>query len=318
MDGQLDSKWFDPVSEKYLPGYGHLPKMELITGAVCSLYNQNHRSYERQAWRLPTGETEWSMGQNFHMRSFTVHNSFDYLSDNVVYGVNFGAFPRARTGNRDPLQGWVSENFDSILLAFPRIPHRELTMLTVGSYHIKIGPQYLTDLRYYEVQELINQFQMHDFIDWDWYDTLMSVLPDETVVWYYDQMIQPQNWNVARHGQWFARRLVLLKIPGRHSSNTSHKVVLAFIPNDWNLPSNFENKYGFHQQGLDRLVEYACVDRACPVGFRTNSCCAHVCAAVMFLGLYAHDHTTVQSVRKPLHWLDIKHPRGLNRDMLPG
>ena len=238
---------------------------------------------------------------------------------NLIYqqSLHFDAFPRERTANRDPLQSWVSVNFDAAALAFPFIAHRELTMLTVGSYHIKLGPRYMTDMNFFEVAELIDQNNGGDTIDWDNYDTLMSALPTNKVVWYFDQMNAPQNWNPQRHGVWHPRRLVMLKIPGLHSSNTNHKVVLSFIPEGWKLPSNFQNKYGFHQHGLNRLVEYACIDKDCPVGFRTNSCCAHVCTAVMFLGLYAHDQTAVQSAYKRLHRLDVKNPRGLNREMLP-
>ena len=139
--------------------------------------------------------------------------------------------------------------------------------------------------------------------------------PELTNVWYHDQVNQPGNWDEMRFGMWFPRRLVMVQIPGLHSERTKHRVVLAFIPENDPLPANFVNRFGFTQQGINRLVDFGCLDDKCPIGLRTNSACAHVGTAVILLGLYSYDNQVIDGVYKNLHWLDVKHPNGLNQEL---
>ena len=72
------------------------------------------------------------------------------------------------------------------------------------------------------------------------------------------------------------------------------------------------NRFGFTQPGLNRPVEYACLGN-CKVGFRTASCCCHVAAAVILLGVYAFDKDLFDPKYKPLHILDPKNRKELNQ-----
>ena len=158
-DRKIDTKYFGPIGEQNMQGFGNTPKAEILVANVCSLYNQNHQGFGQQRWPLPTGMTRRDMGRLFYRRSFEAFNPFCF-TENVVFDVNLNQFPPNNRRIRNPQDGWADIQFDNRQLGFPQIPMVELGMLFMGSYHIKIAPRYLADMRYFEKLEeieVINQ-----------------------------------------------------------------------------------------------------------------------------------------------------------------
>ena len=188
-------------------------------------------------------------------------------------------------------------------------------MVCQGSYHVKISRRYLTDIRCKEITEFIEDNLEDGSIDWEEYDILMSALPDSTVVHFIDQIEEPDNWDSQLYGDWFPRRLLFTGVPSMHSQAKWHKVVISYLPTSWNMPVNFQNRLGFTQRGLDRIIEFACTGRDCRVGFRLNSCCAHVIAVLLLVSVYAYDEQSFVSSYKPLHMIDVSNPKGLSESL---
>ena len=180
----------------------------------------------------------------------------------------------------------------------------------------KISRRYLTDIRHAEVLEFIEENLGNGEIDWEEFDCLVSSLPENVDVHFIDQRIEPENWDDQKFGTWFPRRIILIGIPSMHSSQTVHKVVLTYVPTSEDLPPNFVNRLGFTQPGIERLVEYACIGN-CRPGLRLNGTCAHVCSAILLLAVHAFDPNSFRSTHKPLHYLDVANPDGLDNSLLP-
>ena len=153
-------------------------------------------------------------------------------------------------------------------------------------------------------------------MNWDQYDVLRGTLPEAVKVHIIDQHDMPTNWNNDLFGPWFARRIMFVGIPSMHSPSKIHKVVVSFLPSSWPFPQNFTNRLGFVQEGLDRIIEFGCVGPHCRIGYRLNSCCAHVMTAILLVAIYGKGDDSFVSTSKPYHLLDVANPPGLNEQVL--
>ena len=255
---------------------------------------------------MPDNMSPYLMGKNFKERTF-MRNSFD-ATEQVKYRVSFKKFPKSGPSqNQDPDRGWVTRHHDDPVLEFPKIALRNITMATQGSYHIRIGDQYITDIRRKEVSDYLdNLLGENEGISWEDFDMLCADLPEGVDVHFIDQTYPPENWDSNLFGMWHPRRLIFLGVPSRHSPNKVHKAVIAYVPTSWELPENFTNRLGFVQDGLDRVLEWGCMGKDCRVGYRLNSCCAHITAALLLLAVYGQgDVNQFASSHRPYHLLDI-------------
>ena len=95
-----------------------------------------------------------------------------------------------------------------------------------------------------------------------------------------------------------------------------HNVVIAYVPTSWEdelLGPNFVNRFGFIQPGLQNILDYGCVGKDCPVGYRTAGCCGHVMASIVYLSIYSRNNAAFSTTYRPWHFVDPKkHPRALN------
>ena len=200
---------------------------------------------------------------------------------------------------------------DHANVQFPQLDIAWMTLVSHGSYQFKNVDSYVTDITSREVLEMLQN--QGGNIDWQTYDVLNCSFPTQKQVHIYDQVGMPQNWNPQLFGQWFSRRLVCISIPGRHSANTTHKVIIEFIPENEQIPAGFKNPYGFNGC-LERIVGYGCLN-TCMVGHRQAGCCSHVACALVFLGIYAFDQNGFKTKYKPLHMVDPGQPSSLNVEM---
>ena len=170
-----------------------------------------------------------------------------------------------------------------------------MTMVTLGPYQLNMVDGYITNLQHHWVMDLIATLGPDPDIEWDDFNHLHCAFPDETNVFFYDQVGQPQGWDVNAFGPWFPRRIVCASLKSRHTSN-DYRILIEFIPTHDNngepipLPENFVNPFGFTQEGLDRIVGYGC-RMHCKVGLRQAGCCCHIAAILVYLGIYSFDST---------------------------
>ena len=302
-----DVHFFDPVGDM-LPEYPHIPKFEVLFANCASNIVKNRKGFEEQ-WALPSLMDWQTMGVNFYERLF-MKNPFCHFRE-IQFDVNF-SFPRGwHRGN-----SWEKVPFDSMELEFPLVNQADLTMVSHGPYQIKCVDKYITDMMNREVFNMFEGYNRDD-IDFTWedWDLLCSRLP-ENDVYYYDQINRPENWDDDDYGPWFRRRIVHLKIPSLHSAVKMHNVVIAYVPTSWEdelLGPNFVNRFGFIQPGLRNILDYACVGKDCPVGYRTAGCCGHVMACIVYLSIYSRNNAAFKTTYRPWHFVDPKkHPRALN------
>ena len=153
-------------------------------------------------------------------------------------------------------------------------------------------------------------------INWSDFDTLMSGLPMHKQVFIYDQMVVPNNWDEEKFGRFIPQRLINLRVPSRHKNNVHHVVVIAYVPETFPMAEeDIPNPFGFRLPGFRRIVGYACVGKDCHIGFRTLGCCSHVAAAMIYLGEYSRHPEQFKTLYRPVHRLDIRHPKSLNREL---
>merc|ERR1712218_775465 len=155
---------------------------------------------------------------------------------------------------------------------------------------------YITNLQHHWGMELISTLGPDPDIEWDDFNLLHCAFPDETNVFFYDQVAQPQNWDINHFGPWYPRRIVNASLNSRHTNN-SYRILIEFIPTHEPLPENFENPFGFTQEGLNRIVGYAC-RMHCKVGYRQAGCCCHIAAILVYLGIYSFDSTGFKTKHK--------------------
>ena len=92
--------------------------------------------------------------------------------------------------------------------------------------YLKLENRYLSDIRHYEVLNLVAENHVDD-IDWEDFDLFKSVLPVNKEVHFHNLRVRPQNWDDAKYGPFFHRRLLMVGIPSAHS-RTVHKVILSY------------------------------------------------------------------------------------------
>ena len=114
-------------------------------------------------------------------------------------------------------------------------------------------------------------------------------------------------------GNWFARRLVIGQLPSTHSKNKKYRVVLQYMPKSWDLPDGFENRFGFTQDGLNRLLGWWC---ECRVGSRMLGACGHATALVAMLFVFAFDPTMFKTRHTEQNMFKTPQNPSLNRKML--
>ena len=175
---------------------------------------------------------------------------------------------------------------------------------------IKNSDKYITCMRDDEIMSDLANGHYHAR-DWNDHDQWLSGLPEDKDVYFVDFEEEPENWNSELFGPWFLRRVVMVPVPSLHAG-TTHKVVVSYIPASLNPPDGFVNRFGFVQDGIDRILEWGCVGGDCRVGFRVNSCCSHVTTVLVLLGILAFDGTSFKTTKKRLHILDPRNPMNLN------
>ena len=277
----------------------------------------------------PDGYTEEEWGANFRQR-LTLLNPFD-PTENVTFEVGLAA--RQIPHNGAPRQWTPVSIFETELLLFPELEMGDFGLVTHGSFQVKNSRKYITDMRCREVVSLLfnltNQAQRNNrpdqepVIDWENYDLLCSSIPQDTIVFYYDHIRQPDGWNPERHGLWCPRRFALVKIPSLHSGGdpqtggTKHTVVVAYLTPELKeqTPEGFQNPFGFHIEGYQDLLGYACLSNKCKVGQRTAGCCSHVAAALVFMGMHAYDPEGFWTTYKPSHFIDVANASSLNTEL---
>ena len=214
----------------------------------------------------------------------------------VTYNVNFDRFNQRQWNPPCVFD-------DHATLAFPQFAMADMTIVPLGSYGIKLADGYITSIQHHAIMEEIENMGVADpEFDWDDWNFLHCAFPSDKTVYWYDQNAQPQGWDINAFGPFYPRRIVLITLPSRHRRDT-YKVLLEYIPTHNNdgdtipLPDNFENPFGFTQNGLERIVGYACRKR-CKVGYRQAGCCCHVIAALIYLGIYSFDQTQFTTKHK--------------------
>ena len=118
--------------------------------------------------------------------------------------------------------------------------------------------------------------------------------------WVFDQYQQPGNWQLPAgwHGVaggvpqglgWENVRLLLVKIPSRHRSQTEYSVVIAYVPANRAVRHQDPT---LHAGPSHHIKMWCCGPRTkghCPVGARTVKPCTHV-LAVLYAGcVLAHN-----------------------------
>ena len=313
----IDQHFSERIGAKLCPDHPNIPRLELILNNALALYNRNHAGFVR-TWEMPEAYTEAQMGENFRQR-LAMHNPLDHF-ENLGYRKNiFKDFPAGNV-----LRGWTKVSYgDDELLAitgFPRLPLRNFTLVTHGSYQIRNGRKYITDIRQKEVIDLINQLQDNE-VDWDEYTLMISTLPVDKDVYFFDQHTEPVRWDVERFGPWCPRRLIHVKIPSLHSKAKSYPVIIAYVPQSMVLEENenqIHNPLGFTPTGYRRILGWSCQSHKCIPGYRLAGCCSHVAAALLFLGVYAYDEASFETFARPAPFFDIRHPKSLNKELLGG
>ena len=229
-------------------------------------------------------------------------------SENVNFNrVNLRSLPV-----HGPNLGWNRCNYDDAVLEFPQIHEDDFTMITHGNFQLAQADKYITQM---SEQDSTQEALQDDQIDWNVYDTLAAALPQDKVVYYVDEEEEHANWNPNHFGPWFPRRLVLMNMRSLHSNNL-YKVIIAYIPSSRPFPPNFQNRLGFTQDELLRIVGYCCVDRLCVPGCRLAGADSHVSAAILLMGIYATRPQLFSSTHRRIHLFDNQNSRRLNKDLL--
>ena len=313
----IDQHFSEKVGAKLCPDHPNIPKLEIILNNALALYNRNHAGFVR-TWEMPEAFTAAQMGENFRLR-LSMHNPLDHFENLGYRNSIFKDFPTARV-----LHDWTMVSYGNgeflATTGFPRLPLRNFTLVTHGSYQIRNGRKYITDIRTKEVLDLIDQLQDNE-VNWDEYSLMISTLPDNKDVFFFDQLTEPDRWDVEKFGPWCPRRLIYVKIPSLHSKAKSYPVIIAYVPHSMVLEENenqIHNPLGFTPTGYRRILGWSCQSHNCIPGYRLAGCCSHVAAALLFFGVYAYDEGSFETFARPAPFFDIRHPKSLNRELLGG
>ena len=316
-DRHIDSSYFDPIGRHVdNPDHKKIPKIEICAHNVFCLHNRNHKPYKR-TWKHPEGVSATDLGKNWAHRRH-LKNPFD-PTEKVKFSVNFQRRPPKRSCNKKGKK-WKhakSKQF-SRQKRFPNLGIDQFTKIALGTYHYKLGPSYLQNVRQEEVLEEIREMEGDPDIDWEDYDLLCSTLPENLDVYFTEEKEEPENWKDEHFDPWFPRTIAMVEIPSRHSAE-AHKVVVAFVSDEKELPEGFQNRFGdlfTNDPELKKIVDYGCVGPHCRIGARTLGCCAHTMSVLMLLGYYNYDGE-YKSTYKPEHYIDTNHPKSMNNKLRP-
>ena len=180
----------------------------------------------------------------------------------------------------------------------------------MGKYNVECGRHILTNASQNELKSLLKQNRDYQ-INWQQFHARCRRLPNNHVIWFKDEINRPGNWDDRKYGAWFKRRLVFLELPSRHK-NTNYKVVISFIPTSWQLLPNFDNRLGFQQDQLRRVIGYGCIREGCRAGSRLLGCCGHVAGALCYLGVFAQQPALFRSAHSKRAMFSTTNNRSLN------
>ena len=157
-------------------------------------------------------------------------------------------------------------------------------------------------------------------MNFDEYNILMSGLPIDKNVYIYDETPErpPDRWPTEQYGPWPAtgQRWVFCSVPSAHSNKEDHKVIISYIPRSFTEnEDDIENPLGLTPEGYRRIVGWACFSKRCRVGLRNVGCCSHVCAVLIFLGVYAYNPGGFKNLYRPVHKVSIRNPVSTNRQL---
>ena len=279
-----------------------ISKLEVLVHNALCMYQRNHAPFVRRMY-VPYGLTPRQFGENFFTRVFLKNSLCRF--ERVQWTGNLHVKPRSAKGNP-----WKSCNYDDAVLGFPDIVLDHLIFLTHGHYQISNIDKYITHVRFNEVyKQFENDPELVEDIDFTDYDELMSGLPETLKVYYYDQEEAPANWCGVNYGPWCPRRLVMVVMPSRHTTQ-SHVTVISFLPEGSIHRPEF-HRLGF-QEELSSILEYCC---SCRIGSRLAGCCSHVASVIALLGKYASDETEFRSRYSKKHYFDPQQPESLNQSL---
>ena len=308
----MNTKFFDSLDTlgrellKILDGcpdsVKQISKLEVLVHNALSMYQRNHAPFVRRMY-VPYGLTPRQFGENFFMRVFLKNSLCRFAR--VQWAGNLHVKPRSTKGN--PCR---SCNYDDAVLGFPDIDLDHLIFVAHGHYQTNNIDLYLTYVRFNEVyKQFENDPELVEDIDFTDYDELMSGLPETLKVYYYDQDEAPANWCGVKYGPWCPRRICMVIMPSRHTTQ-SHVTVISFLPEGSIHRPEF-HRLGF-QEELSSILEYCC---SCKIGSRLAGCCSHVASVIALLGKYASDETEFRSRYSKKHYFDPQQPESLNQSL---
>ena len=259
-----------------------------------------------ETWLFPVGKTAFEMGQNLWRRVF-MRSEFD-INENVAYQeIDPNNLRNIRYG-----RAWTRCQYNDLAqLEFPNIEIRNLSMVTQGPYQITQAQKYITNIREQEVQDLLER----DFdVEWEDNDLLCGMMPEPTVH-FTDVLMRPINWDDEAFGLWCPRRYVVSTFKSLHVNNQTERVIISYIPISWDLGDNFQNRFGFDTDDLERILGWGCLDPHCKPGYRVAGCDSHVASLMMMLGIYAYNPDLFISAHQNVHLISMKNPDSLNIDI---
>ena len=232
----IPTEYFDEIGPNLLPDHPHIVKFELILHCVLSLVEENWEEF-MQKWLPPPGMTEAQCGVNMRQR---LHKrcSLD-PTEQVTYNVNFDRFNQRQWNPPCAFDNHAT-------LAFPQFVMADMTIVTLGSYGIKMADGYITSMQHHWIMEEIENLGVADpDIDWDDWNFLHCAFPSDKTVYWYDQDVQPLGWDVNVFGPFIPRRVLLITLPSRHRRDT-YKVLIDIY---WFVC--FLDGKGFNKSELD-------------------------------------------------------------------
>ena len=95
-----------------------------------------------------------------------------------------------------------------------------------------------------------------------------------------------------------------------------HNVLISYVPPSFvENEEDIENPLGFELTGYRRIIGYACFSKRCKIGMRNLGCCSHVCAILIYLGVYIRNNDAFKNLYRKVHKLDIRNIASLNREL---
>ena len=287
-----------------------VPKLEVLFNNVLALYNRVHPGFAR-TFPLPDGYTPESLAANFHIRFRRRFNPFDPV-EGIRYRKQLRRFPTPRQR-----LGYTKKSINNFAdHEFPILALHNMTLVTLGSYQIKNHRMYITDMQNHIISDWLSTLEEEEVqLNYNDYDVLMSGLPNDQDVFIHNEIREPANWP-ERFGPWIPQRWIVCRVPSAHSKKVFHNVLISYVPPSFvQNEADIDNPLGFELRGYRRIIGYACFSKRCKIGMRNVGCCSHVCAMLIYLGVYIHDHDAFKNLYRKVHKLDIRNTVSLNREL---